>query len=344
MNKNKNVTENRHKYLGASDLAAIMGLSPFKTRYELLLEKAGLKEVEQPDNPAIDYGNEMEPVIRAYLNKWYAPEFSVILDERPDIADDLENEVGDWDQFFTKDTDIDDRICWKPYTWASDKPLNIADDKLGTRVNADGFNGDSVIEIKTTSQIHDSLEGYKHYLVQLMFEMYYLGARYGLLAVYHRPEDYSTDFDESRLQVFRIDFDEYEYQIGGTVIAADQFREDFKKIKENPFLAEEDLLPAEVVETSHKVIALEEKLAELKAIEKEYKDLTDQLYSLMKENGIKKWETPNKVKITLIEPLADKKVMEFDKDAFKESHPELYNEYLKETIKKGRKGYIKVTL
>lgn len=341
---NKNVTENRHKFIGASDLPAIMGLSPFKTRYELLLEKAGLKEVEQPDNPAIDYGNEMEPVIRAYLNKEWADDYGEILMENKDIADAVYNDLDDYREFFDYLTDPEDKICWKPYTWASDKPLNIADDNLGVRVNADGFNGDSVIEIKTTSQIHDSLDGYKHYLVQLMFEMYYLGARYGLLAVYHRPEDYSTDFDESRLQVFRIDFDEYEYQIGDTVIAADQFREDFKKIKENPFLTEEDLLPAEVVETSHKVIALEEKLAEFKAIEKEYKDLTDQLYSLMKENGIKKWETPNKVKITLIEPLADKKVMEFDKDAFKESHPELYNQYLKETNKKGRKGYVKVTL
>lgn len=340
----KEVTENRDKYIGGSDIPIIMGLSPFKTRYQLLLEKAHLKDVEEVNNPAIDYGNEMEPVIRAYLNKEWADDYGEILMENKDIADAVYNDLDDYREFFDYLTDPEDKICWKPYTWASDKPLNIADNRLATRVNADGFNGDSVIEIKTTSQIHDSLDGYKHYLVQLMFEMYILGARYGLLAVYHRPEDYSTDFDESRLQVFRIDFDEYEYQIGDTVIAADQFREDFTKIKENPFLTEEDLLPAEVVETSHKVIALEEKLAEFKAIEKQYKDLTDQLYSLMKENGIKKWETPNKVKITLIEPLADKKVMEFDKDAFKESHPELYNEYLKETIKKGRKGYIKVTL
>jgi len=338
----KEVTENRDKYIGASDLAAIMGLSPFKTRYQLLLEKAHLKDVEEVSNPAIDYGNEMEPIIRAYLNKWYAPDFGLILMENKEIRECVYEDIDAYQEFFTNKTDPEDTICWKPYTYANYRPEEIADDNLGVRVNADGFNGDSVIEIKTTSQIHDSLDGYKHYLVQLMFEMYYLGARYGLLAVYHRPEDYSTEFDESRLQVFRINFDEYEYQIGDTVIAADQFREDFKKIKENPFLTEEDLLPAEVVETSHKVIALEEKLAEFKQIEKQYKDLTDQLYSLMKENGIKKWETPNHVKITLVDS-SSKRVDEFNEDKFKASHPELYQEFLTSKTKT-RKGYIKVTL
>ena len=340
----KEVTENRHKYLGASDIPAIMGLSPFKTRYELLLEKAQLKEVKQPDNAAIDYGNAMEPVIRSYLNARYADDFGDIYDARPDIADDLKYEIGDWEQWFTNKTDFDKKICWKPYTWTSDPVSKIPDNKLGIRINADGFNGDSVIEIKTTSQIHDSLDGYRRYLVQLMFEMYMLGARYGLLAVYHRPDDYSIDFDGTRLQVFRIDYKEYEDAIVDTAEAAYKFQEDFEKIKADPFLTEEDLLPAEVVETGHQIIALEEKLAEYKELEKEHKALLEDLYRQMSDHGIKKWETPNNVKITLVEPLADKIESRFDEESFKESHQELYNQYLKETTRKGRKGYVKVTL
>ncbi len=38
------VTIDRDKYIGGSDIPAIMGLSPFTSRWDLLLEKAGLKE------------------------------------------------------------------------------------------------------------------------------------------------------------------------------------------------------------------------------------------------------------------------------------------------------------
>ena len=38
------VTIDRDKYIGGSDIPIIMGISSFKTRWDLLLEKAGLKE------------------------------------------------------------------------------------------------------------------------------------------------------------------------------------------------------------------------------------------------------------------------------------------------------------
>lgn len=308
----KEVTENRDKYIGGSDIPIIMGLSPFKTRYQLLLEKAHLKDVEEVSNPAIDYGNTMEPILRRSHNYWEIPDVS-----KP----------------------------FKPNTICDEWDVNkIPDDELSLRYNADGENEDAVLEIKTTSQIHDSLDGYKHYLVQLLFGMYMFEHSEGVLIVYERPEDYSTEIDPYRCHTYYIDADEYKDLMDEILAAIEQFRADFKRIKHNPFLTEEDLLPAEVVETSHKVIALEEKLAEFKQIEKQYKDLTDQLYTLMKENGIKKWETPNGVKITLVEPLADKIESRFNEEAFKESHPKLYNQYLKETTKKGRKGYIKITL
>ena len=33
------VAKDRHKYIGGSDIPIIMGISPFKSRYDLLLEK-----------------------------------------------------------------------------------------------------------------------------------------------------------------------------------------------------------------------------------------------------------------------------------------------------------------
>lgn len=63
-----NVEENRDKYIGGSDIPVIMGLSPFKTRYELLLEKAGLRTDDFAGNEYTEYGNIMEPLIRDYIN------------------------------------------------------------------------------------------------------------------------------------------------------------------------------------------------------------------------------------------------------------------------------------
>lgn len=64
----KNVTENRRSYVGGSDVPVILGLSKYKTQYQLALEKAGIKEPEFISNPYIQFGNKMEPVIREYIN------------------------------------------------------------------------------------------------------------------------------------------------------------------------------------------------------------------------------------------------------------------------------------
>ena len=40
----KSVKEDREKYIGGSDIPIIMGISPFKSRFDLLLEKAELKD------------------------------------------------------------------------------------------------------------------------------------------------------------------------------------------------------------------------------------------------------------------------------------------------------------
>ena len=64
----QNVTIDRDKYIGGSDIPVIMGISPFKTRYELLLEKAGLRTDDFEGNEYTEYGNILEPKIRDYIN------------------------------------------------------------------------------------------------------------------------------------------------------------------------------------------------------------------------------------------------------------------------------------
>ncbi len=56
----------RRNFIMASDSAAIMGVSPYKTKYQLWQEKLGLWQ--QPQNEAMRKGKEMEPEMLAYFN------------------------------------------------------------------------------------------------------------------------------------------------------------------------------------------------------------------------------------------------------------------------------------
>ena len=110
------VRDERWRYIGGSDIAAIMGISPFKTRFQLLQEKARIVEPDFKGNEYTEYGNVMEPLIRDYVNETLNRNFS------PDVLID-----GDF------------------------------------RFNFDGLDKKhkEILEIKTTSQIHEKLDDYK---------------------------------------------------------------------------------------------------------------------------------------------------------------------------------------
>ena len=65
----QDVRTDRNKYIGGSDIPIIMNISPFKKRFDLLLEKAELLENEFEGNIYTEYGNILEPKIREYINK-----------------------------------------------------------------------------------------------------------------------------------------------------------------------------------------------------------------------------------------------------------------------------------
>lgn len=62
------VTKDRYKYLGGSEMPTIMGINPFKSRFDLLLEKAGYKEDTFEGNEYTEFGNALEPKIRKFIN------------------------------------------------------------------------------------------------------------------------------------------------------------------------------------------------------------------------------------------------------------------------------------
>ena len=61
--------DNRRKFIGASDAPIILGVSPWKTPYQLWEEKLGFgKEIDLSKNPQIVRGNALEPVVLQNFN------------------------------------------------------------------------------------------------------------------------------------------------------------------------------------------------------------------------------------------------------------------------------------
>lgn len=290
----------REKYIGGSDIPTIMGINPFKKRFDLLLEKACLVVSDFDGNEYTEYGNVMESKIRDYINKKYNTEF-------------VEDKLIDGD----------------------------------VRCHVDGFNGTIILEVKTTSNIYNTAIEYKKYLVQLLFYMKKYKVKKGILAVYERPDDFSTEFDETRLQVFEIDIDDYTDLIELIFDEVEKFRADLIKVKENPFITEEELQPQALIELSNKVVALENKLAVYKELETEYKELKQSLFNEMGNANVKSWKTNGGYIITRVDGTAKttETKEEFDLKAFAKDYPELYKDYLatKTITKSGKAGFVKIT-
>ena len=306
------VHENRHLFIGGSDIPVIMGISPFKKRFDLLLEKAQLKEDDFKGNVYTRYGQNMEDKIRAYINEVTQLDFVEGKHEFP--AQDGE--------------------------------------PIGIRCHTDGEVDEAILEIKTTSEVYEKLDDYGIYLVQELFYMEHSNRNYGILAVYERPEDLSEEFDPDRLQTFHFELDDYKALVDRINEEVEKFKDDLKKVKENPFITEEEIMgiPAEVTVISDQLVVLEESLANMKETEKKVKEMKATLKELMIQYGIKSWVTPNHYRITLVEdaPDTEKEEEYFDAEAMQRRAPKMYQKYLryikKRTVTtKGKKGYVKIT-
>ena len=108
-------------------------------------------------------------------------------------------------------------------------------------------------------------------------------------------------------------------------------------------------------ETINKIVTIENKIKEIKVLETQQKNLKEDLKKLMEEYQVKKWETPNGIKIALIEDTPDswESVTKYNEIKFAQENPEFHKQWMelhekyKETsteIKKGKKGYVRITM
>jgi predicted phage-related endonuclease len=308
------VTKDREKYIGGSDIPIIMNISPFKSRFDLLLEKAELQDNDFEGNQYTEYGNVMEEKIRDYIN----------------MSINLTQGIK--------------RFVEGQHYYIFDKNGTRGD----LRLHTDGENSETILEIKTTSQTHDKLSDYKVYLVQLLFYMYFTGRPNGVLAVYERPADLDETFKAERLQLFNVELKDYKDLIDEILQSIEHFLVDLEKVKSNPFITEEELLPQDITSITKRVVQLEERLKAYKDIETQIKSEKEKLRLAMLEHKVKSWETPNHIKVTLVADTPAKTTVKqvFNEDKFKEENTDLYNSYVedKEVKSNGRKGYVKITI
>ena len=296
------VSKDRDKYIGGSDIPAILGISKFTSRWQLLLQKAGLEERSFTGNRFTEYGHIIEPQIRDYINVVYKTNF-------------VPNRVINGD----------------------------------IRYHSDGFDGERVLEVKSTSDIYSTADGYKVYLVQLLKGMQENGVAEGILAVYHRPEDLNPVFDPQRLQVFGILMDDYQNLLNHVNREIDKFRVDLERLKENPLLSEQDFLPIGngLIALSNKVVQFENQLSAMKEIENQLKEAKKQLYHEMLKHDVKSWTSPNGTKITRVDevPGKTKTVAELDVESFKRECPATFERYCRMVEKKtnGKAGFVRIT-
>ena len=310
------VRVDRQKYIGGSDIPAIMNISPFKTRWQLLREKAGLEIDTFEGNAYTEYGQIMEPKIRNYINATRGSMFTEGKHFEKIIIDGVEQ------------SDIE------------------------IRCHTDGENDEAVLEIKTTSELFDDVSKYNAYLVQLLFYMRNRKVNKGVLAVYERPADFSIELDPTRLQIWDIKAESYTLLTERILKEVNKFIIDRTKLINNPFLTEEDLLPKDISSIAEGVLVIENKLREFKELEKEYERQKESLLQAMQDAGVPSWRTTNGYLITAVAEVPSSVVVEevLDEVSLKKNLPELFKStdeggYMKKVTKtkSGRKAYLKIT-
>ena len=320
------VTKDRDKYIGGSDMPAVMSISPFVTRWGLLQEKALGKISDFIGNEYTEYGKQMESVIRDYINDRYCDENEGFVDDEVRIdgdlryhADGFEKECRSW----RRQSRLLEIKTTSNFVFPEDHSTETLDD---------GFDKDFI------------LKHYKPYVVQILLGMMMFGCKIGMLAIYERPDDFSLELDPERLHIVWIHTEHEMDVLDEMSHAIDQFRIDRDRLKENPLLTEEELQPKELVKLADEALLAEQLVVAARKAEKHAKEVKAALKKAMEDHGVKKWTTNDGVQITLVPDGKDQTIKEFDQKRFVAENGDLAASYMREKVKKGRTGYVRITI
>lgn len=300
----ENVTENRNKYLGGSDLPALFNVSPFKDCFTLAREKAGVIPAAFKGNEYTRYGQLLEPQIRDYINSIYELKFK-------------------------ENTNINEELGLRSNCDGLDKEAGLL---LEIKTNA----GDKT----TYEDVYDYVLQMQMYMFQFNVEKGYL-VQYkrpenfwsGLNYETQYTDDYfNQEFDPERISVMEIKRDDKLIQ--EILSKAEKFWNDVERLKENHEMTEEEFYfgdnLVEYNDTINKLSVLEKELNRLSEMEKEAKTQREILYGLMEKVGVKTIVT-DALMITKVNPTITKTI---DSKKLKEEMPEIAEQYTKISNKK----------
>ena len=144
----------RRSGIGASEIAAVLGLSPYQSRYQLWADKAGLLPHEVAETEAMAAGKLLEPVIAEMVRR------------RRGWPVELNGQ----------------RISWSP-----DHPWLFA---TLDAIAHDDQRGPGVLELKAASAFAEGWDGDRpplHYRLQVAQQMLATGLRWGAVACFDGP-------------------------------------------------------------------------------------------------------------------------------------------------------------
>lgn len=310
---NPNVTIDRHKYVGGSDLPTILGLNAkYGTSiFEFAKEKAGIIPNTFKGNQFTKYGQKLEPVIRDYINAKYGVKY-------------LEDTIIDVNRGYRGNTDGIDRDA--------DIPL-LEVKTFGEELDVEYYTAQCQFYMETFDQPACRLVGYKRPAD------FYTGVDYDL----ENDDNYfNLEFDENNLVEYVIYRDRELWKKIEERIQA--FKNVVGMLKENENATEDDFnqlfYGTDLITMTNRVSTLEMQLNSFKDIEKEYKKVKEDLYKLFDEKGIISFDTGT-MKITKVDPTSYDTVS-IDTKKLQEENPVLYEKY-KITKTTSKKGYILIT-
>lgn len=310
---NPNVTIDRHKYVGGSDLPTILGLNAkYGTSiFEFAKEKAGIIPNTFKGNQFTKYGQKMEPVIRDYINSKYQVNY-------------VEDTVIDEKRHYRGNTDGIDRLA--------DIPI-LEVKTFGNELDVDYYLAQCQFYMETFNQPRCLLVGYKRP------EDFYTGVDYDL----ENDDSYfNLEFDEKNIVEYEIQRDPQLWEkIEERIIA---FKKAVDKLRKNPNMTEKEFNKIfygnDLIKMSNKLSKLESSLSRYKTIESEYKKIKEELYKVFDERGIISFDTGS-LKITKVEPTSYDTIS-IDTEKLKKENKEIYDKY-KVTKTTNKKGYILIT-
>lgn len=276
--------------IGGSEIATILGINQYKSKFELWLEKTGQKERDKVDNQFVEWGNLLEPIIR---------------------------------DKFRKETGF--KVMKNNFVLQHDKlPFMIAN--IDGEVIDPSFSGKGVLEIKTTSA-HNKKDWDVgcpiQYMAQVQWYMGVTGYEYAYIVVLIGGNDFRyflierNDYIIENMIKQASDFmymvkNHIPPEIGGSKTESEWLQVAFPEAND-----EEMIIPPSIEDMALEYRALQELI-------KQYQDKADGIKNKIKLEG-KEFKILKGDRVRISMPTITK--VTFDSKLFASEHPDLYSDY-----------------